>query len=69
MTFVAEPVTVFAVVISTPQLEIALPWIIAASIVTGICWVLIAVDMRRPRPVALRTEQQKPVDQPQFPGR
>ena len=69
MTFVAEPLTVFAVVISTPQLEIALPWIIAASIVTGICWVLIAVDMRHPRPVTLRTELLKPVDQPRLSGR
>jgi hypothetical protein len=65
MTVAAEPLTVFAVVISTSQLEIALPWMIVATVVAAVCWVLIAVDMRRLPPVGTQTERLQPVDQPE----
>jgi hypothetical protein len=51
LTFVAEPLTVLAVAISTSQPEVGLPWIIGTTVLCGACWALIAVDMRR-RPVA-----------------
>jgi hypothetical protein len=65
MTFVAEPLTVFAVAISTPQVDIAVPWMIGATVVCAICWVLVALDMRHRRQLQEEPDGRKPVVEPQ----
>jgi len=68
MTFVAEPLTVLAVMISRSQVDVALPWLIGGTIVCAVGWVLIAADMRRHRESHER-DAKKPVAEPPRPAR
>jgi hypothetical protein len=63
--FVAEPLTVFAVMISASQLDIALPWMIGAAVVCAIGWVLIAVDIGRRRESQEQRNCSKLLDAPE----
>jgi hypothetical protein len=65
MTLVAEPLTLFAVMILRSQVDISLPWMIGATVVCAIGWVLITLDVRHHRRSEEERDGKKPVVQPQ----
>jgi hypothetical protein len=65
MTLVAEPLTLFAVMIPRSQVDISLPWMIGATVVCAIGWALITLDMRHHRRSEEERGAKKAVVQPQ----